>query len=324
MKRLTRTSGSPSACRSRMYGCPRNRWRSSELLAPAGGGFFTEPLVNQPVRAREDLRGSALRKDVAEKREGLNTRGRPKLAPVIGVDVPATGRYSPFLPAGESYEQSPPPLGLCIRIGSENGADRGEQTFTSDCREDGLVLQVLKLCRSLDGPARRFLASDPGFRQAGPSDLAHGRSRMAVERLPQAHPAMLSEMLEGLVGAHAPGVIHEEFCKADFQAIGIQRNPSTRRARSQQDRLYPVVVRGDLVTDETRFTRIIELGGVELERSVPNSVYVGECLQDRLGHPGDDPSRDVEPLAGVIRSRVSPSAGRAARSRPAAGRCAGG
>ncbi len=174
----------------------------AQLRAPGGGGrrVLPEPVVDEPVRARQDQRRAAARQDVAEQRMGLHAFRRPELAPVVGVGVPAAGRDFPRPLARERDEQGAPALRPFEGSGFEDGLDRGQQALAADRLESRVGLQVLQLHRPLDGPGRRGVPPDAGALESRPHDIAHPRGVIGAERLMHAHPSVHAEVLEGLVG----------------------------------------------------------------------------------------------------------------------------
>src|SRR5262249_12972428 len=128
--------------------------QSTHLCASRRGRprMVLEPLVDQPMRARQDLGSSAARRDVAEEGVGLHALRGPELAGVVRVDVPTARRHAPLGMAGKGDEDGAPPFRLLVGMGFQDGVDCSEQTLASYRVEGRMILQFLQLARSLDGP----------------------------------------------------------------------------------------------------------------------------------------------------------------------------
>src|SRR5689334_22774419 len=123
--------------------------QSAHLSAacPARSWVLAKPLVHESVRTIHHQRTTATRGDIPEQRQSLDASYREQRARIVGIDVPAAGRYTPRRDARKGKEECSPVLRLFIWRAPEDHIDRRQQGVAADCLKYRITLQMLKVRR---------------------------------------------------------------------------------------------------------------------------------------------------------------------------------
>src|SRR5215469_8554908 len=160
------------------------------------GRVLLEPFMHETMRAANDLRTPAPRRDITKESKRFHSARRPERARVLRVDVPAAYGDAPCILAWKGDKERAPILRCLIYLAREDGIDCSEHAWAGHGAKYGMLFQTLQMRRPFDSPGRRGVAANANIGEHLPRGLAHRRCTRRAKGLRHSRPSVLVKMLD--------------------------------------------------------------------------------------------------------------------------------